>query len=172
MCNPDLQRLLGCPCRSAYGDLIFPRDLEAADILQRPEERLVLGSVELYDCTDPRGRQWGHFSTLGDIRCEPCRLKGRYATHIKGSKTYYSIQEKDPNEEFNSTEGFVKPGITFIVTDKLEIMPSTTIVSMSVLNKVELVSVERRDHCEHHSGTKEAHFPYQEVVYEYVYYAI
>lgn len=48
------------------------------------------------------------------------------------------VAELEPVEEFNRStgQGFVKENMTFLVTDKLEIMPSTSTESMNVLKEL------------------------------------
>jgi len=50
---------------------------------------------------------------------------------------------KDPVVEASSStgQGFVKESMTYMVTDSLEILPSTTIRSIKVLNKLKVATL-------------------------------
>jgi hypothetical protein len=124
--QPRVAAPSSCSCRSGYGDLKVQCDLEAANILQRPKERLVL-SADYYKCGSSSCHR---LSTTKRNPCDMCKSN----EPMKGP---FTAQEKYPNEDRSGpSNGFVKEGITYIITDKLEITASSTSTCMSLLSKL------------------------------------
>lgn len=118
----------GCTaCRSSCSSVPFLRDLEAAGIL-RPERQVL--SKYYFKCVS---QECSGLSSERGERCEKCKLDGPYA-----------VQMKDPylKEVSRSKSGLVKENTNFIVNDKLEIRPSSTMAIMNVLRKLEFAPVD------------------------------
>ena len=122
----------GCTaCRSSCSSVPVLWDLEAAGIL-RPERQVL--SKYYFKCVS---LECSGLSSERGERCEKCKLDG-YASYFCDGP--YSVQMKDPylKEVSHSKSGFVEETSTkFIITDELEIRPSSTMAIMNVRRKLE-----------------------------------
>jgi hypothetical protein len=122
----------GCTaCRSSCSSLPVLGDLEAAGIL-RPERQVL--SKYYFKCVS---QECSALSSERGERCEKCKLDGFASYFFDGP---YAVQMKDPylKEVSHSKSGLVKENTKFIVNDKLEIRPSSTMTIMNVLRKLEV----------------------------------
>jgi hypothetical protein len=120
---------VGCTCGS-WRRLQVHRDLEAAHLLRRPPPERQFLRLDYDKCTCRLCKDTLLSSDQGE-RCEPCQSQG-YTGHFCNGP--YVVQKKDTlPEEVDHPKGFVKEYIKFIVTDNLEIVPSTTITILSLL---------------------------------------
>ncbi|KAG0504258.1 hypothetical protein KC19_N001500 [Ceratodon purpureus] len=90
----------------------------------------------VYRCD--RGPSCNLFSIKEGARCVECNAGLSPHDYYKFSGGPYSVQRIIPPA--SKGIGFVKENFKFIVTDKLEIKPSTMITSMSVLKNLEITS--------------------------------
>ena len=136
---------MGCTCGSSAG-LQVHQDLVAANLLLSPLQKQGVLKEVYFRCSSVNHRHYGSCcgSTLSSTEgasCETCKSEGhpKY-TYSSGP---YSVQLRHQFEaQVNRPKGFVKEVLKFIVTDKLEITPSTMIASMSVLQKLGVAFVD------------------------------
>ncbi|KAG0600348.1 hypothetical protein M758_11G026500 [Ceratodon purpureus] len=124
--------------------------LEAAETKRPSKESIELPKV-YYQC--------GHCDSVLSITkgklCEECDTNSHY-THrmtvppaeldtLKEKILKAFVEEESNDVVANATcstgQGFVRENITYMVTDSLEVMPSTTIRSIQVLNKLKVATL-------------------------------
>ncbi|KAG0598009.1 hypothetical protein M758_12G037300 [Ceratodon purpureus] len=127
--------VVGCICPSSMVEFDLPlqTELVAANIMQPNQYSTPL---TVYRCV--RGPACNLFSIKEGARCGECHAGSSPYACYKFSDGPYSVQRKIPPA--SEAIGFVKENFKFIVTDKLEIKPSTLITSMSVLKNLEITS--------------------------------
>jgi hypothetical protein len=129
--RPSAPECTACRSKSCSSVPVL-RDLEAAGIL-RPERQVL--SQSYFKCAS---QECSRFSSEKGERCEACKSGGCVSYFCDGP---YSVQMKDPylKEVSHSKSGFVEETSTkFIITDELEIRPSTTMTMMNALKKLNL----------------------------------
>ncbi|KAG0504257.1 hypothetical protein KC19_12G036700 [Ceratodon purpureus] len=127
--------VVGCTCLPSMVECGLPlqTELVVANIMQPNRNSTPL---TVYRCD--RGPSCNLFSIKEGARCVECNAGLSPHDYYKFSGGPYSVQRIIPPA--SKGIGFVKENFKFIVTDKLEIKPSTMITSMSVLKNLEITS--------------------------------
>lgn len=157
----DRNRILAQPRRAANDVAGLSKSTTSIGLLQlcldadakkhSPQKKRLYLPAQFYKCNDCTT-----LSSTRGARCCICSPENRpYTNHRFLEGPYFLSAEdlvnqeaivslQDPIEEpvnLSTGKGFVKDNITFMVTDKLDIMPSTTITSMSVLHTLNVASL-------------------------------
>ncbi|KAG0600349.1 hypothetical protein M758_11G026600 [Ceratodon purpureus] len=133
--------------------------LEAAERKRPSKESIELPNV-YYRCNS--GTACPMLSVASGTRCEDCVKSYRNSNSNNycynqpmtipraeidslKEKILEALVEEEPNDVASATcstgQGFVRENITYMVTDSLEVMPSTTIRSIQVLNKLKVATL-------------------------------
>ena len=140
------------PCKWSTGLL---QGLEAAKAKRPTKVRIQLPRV-YYQCSS------GHCTSLSSSSgtlCSSCHdyhhtqpmtvLPGELKSLKKPSLTNLSKRFKILRRPVVLGQGFVRENITYMVTDNLEVMTSTTIRSTQILNKLKVATLADLDSGEH-----------------------